>query len=57
VRQQELTPERLAAELQRLFSSPEVLAVAAAKGKAMAETEAVRKLADLAEELARTKAE
>jgi UDP-N-acetylglucosamine--N-acetylmuramyl-(pentapeptide) pyrophosphoryl-undecaprenol N-acetylglucosamine transferase len=57
VRQQELTPERLAGEMRRLFSSPEVLAVAAAKGKAMAETEAVRKLADLAEELARTKAE
>jgi hypothetical protein len=33
------------------------LAAAAASGKAMAETEAVRKLADLAEELARTKAE
>ena len=36
---------------------PEPVAAAAAKGKAMAETEAVRKLADLAEELARTKAE
>jgi UDP-N-acetylglucosamine--N-acetylmuramyl-(pentapeptide) pyrophosphoryl-undecaprenol N-acetylglucosamine transferase len=55
VRQQELTPERLASELQRLLSSPEVLAEAAAKGKAMAETEAVKKLADLAEALARSK--
>jgi UDP-N-acetylglucosamine--N-acetylmuramyl-(pentapeptide) pyrophosphoryl-undecaprenol N-acetylglucosamine transferase len=57
VRQQELTPERLAGELQRLLSSPEVLAATAARGKAMAETEAVSKLADLAEELARSKAE
>ena len=35
--------------------SPEVLAGAAAKAKAMAETQAVQKLADLAEELARAK--
>jgi UDP-N-acetylglucosamine--N-acetylmuramyl-(pentapeptide) pyrophosphoryl-undecaprenol N-acetylglucosamine transferase len=55
VRQQELTPERLASELQGLLSSPEVLAEAAAKGKAMAETQAVKKLADLAEALARGK--
>jgi UDP-N-acetylglucosamine--N-acetylmuramyl-(pentapeptide) pyrophosphoryl-undecaprenol N-acetylglucosamine transferase len=55
VRQQELTSERLAQELQRLFSSPDVLAGAAAKGKAMAETQAVKKLADLAEELAQGK--
>ena len=56
VRQQELTRERLAGEVQRLLSSPQLLAGAAAKAKAMAETEAVKKLADLAEELARTKA-
>jgi len=55
VRQHELTQERLAAELQRLLSSPDLLAAAAAKGKAMAETEAVTKLADLAEELAQSK--
>ena len=55
VRQQELTPERLASELQRLLSSPEVLAEAAARGKARAETQAVKKLADLAEALARSK--
>ena len=50
-----LTPERLGSELQRLLSSPGVLATAAAKGKAMAETQAVKKLADLAEALARSK--
>ncbi len=55
VRQQELSPARLAGELQRLLSSPEILAAAAAKGRAMAETEAVKKLADLAEELAQSK--
>jgi UDP-N-acetylglucosamine--N-acetylmuramyl-(pentapeptide) pyrophosphoryl-undecaprenol N-acetylglucosamine transferase len=55
IRQSELTPERLAHELERLSASPELLADAAAKAKAMAETDAVRKLADLAEELARAK--
>ena len=49
----ELTPERLAKELERLFDSPGLLADAAAKAKSMAEVEAVSKLADLAEELAR----
>jgi UDP-N-acetylglucosamine--N-acetylmuramyl-(pentapeptide) pyrophosphoryl-undecaprenol N-acetylglucosamine transferase len=55
VRQSELTPERFAKELERLFSSPEVLAKAAQKAKAMAETKAGVKLGDLAEELARAK--
>lgn len=55
VRQQDLTPERLAKELERLFGTPGLLAEAAAKSKALAETEAVTKLADLAEELARRK--
>jgi UDP-N-acetylglucosamine--N-acetylmuramyl-(pentapeptide) pyrophosphoryl-undecaprenol N-acetylglucosamine transferase len=53
IKQSELTPERLAAELERLAGEPELLAGAAAKAKAMAPTEAVSKLADLAEELAR----
>ncbi|HEX9753590.1 MAG TPA: undecaprenyldiphospho-muramoylpentapeptide beta-N-acetylglucosaminyltransferase [Methyloceanibacter sp.] len=53
IRQSELTPERLARELERLSTSPELLADAAAKAKALAPTEAVSKLADLAEELAR----
>jgi len=52
IKQSELTPQRLAKELDRLSTSPELLAAAAAKAKAMAETEAVTKLADLAEELA-----
>jgi len=55
IRQKELTDQRLAQELERLFASPELLAKAAGKAKAMAETDAVRKLADLAEELARAK--
>jgi UDP-N-acetylglucosamine--N-acetylmuramyl-(pentapeptide) pyrophosphoryl-undecaprenol N-acetylglucosamine transferase len=55
VRQKELTDQRLGQELERLFASPELLAKAAGKAKAMAETEAVAKLADLAEELARVK--
>ena len=46
IRQSELTPERLAAELERLFSAPEILAEAAAKAKAMAPTDAVKKLVD-----------
>ncbi len=56
VRQQELSRERLVQELERLLSSPDVLAAAAANGKAMSERQAVSKLADLAEELARLKA-
>ncbi len=55
IRQNELTPEHLAQELQRLFTSPEVLAGAAAKAKALATPDAVAKLADLVEELARGK--
>ncbi|HXG79147.1 MAG TPA: undecaprenyldiphospho-muramoylpentapeptide beta-N-acetylglucosaminyltransferase [Methyloceanibacter sp.] len=54
IKQNELTPERLAAELEGLFTAPERLADAAAKAKAMATTDAVTKLADLAEELARS---
>lgn len=57
IRQSELTPGRLAAELERLFTAPESLAAAAAKAKAMAPVDAVAKLADLAEELARSRGE
>jgi UDP-N-acetylglucosamine--N-acetylmuramyl-(pentapeptide) pyrophosphoryl-undecaprenol N-acetylglucosamine transferase len=56
IRQQELDTERLAREIETRLSSPDMLAGAAAKGKAMAETQAVEKLADLAEELARAEA-
>jgi UDP-N-acetylglucosamine--N-acetylmuramyl-(pentapeptide) pyrophosphoryl-undecaprenol N-acetylglucosamine transferase len=55
IRQSELTPQRLASELESLFTSPERLADAAAKAKSMAPVDSVKKLADLAEELARTK--
>jgi UDP-N-acetylglucosamine--N-acetylmuramyl-(pentapeptide) pyrophosphoryl-undecaprenol N-acetylglucosamine transferase len=53
LRQQELTPERLAQELEGLFAAPERLAEAAEKAKAMGPVGAVGKLADLVEELAR----
>jgi UDP-N-acetylglucosamine--N-acetylmuramyl-(pentapeptide) pyrophosphoryl-undecaprenol N-acetylglucosamine transferase len=52
-RQAELTPEKLANELERLFNSPGVLVDAAGRAKALAPTDAVTKLADLAEGLAR----
>jgi len=52
MRQSELTPERLSEELARLLGAPGILAQAAAKSKAMASTEAVKKLAGLAEDLA-----
>ena len=52
MRQADLTPERLAKELARLLGAPDLLAEAAAKSKAMANTNAVKKLADLAEEMA-----
>jgi UDP-N-acetylglucosamine--N-acetylmuramyl-(pentapeptide) pyrophosphoryl-undecaprenol N-acetylglucosamine transferase len=56
IRQGDLTPERLARELERLFGDPDLLAATAAKAKAMAPVDAVKKLADLAEELARDRA-
>jgi UDP-N-acetylglucosamine--N-acetylmuramyl-(pentapeptide) pyrophosphoryl-undecaprenol N-acetylglucosamine transferase len=52
IRQAELAPEKLAKELERLFNSPQLLVDAAAKAKALAPTDAVTKLADLAEGLA-----
>jgi UDP-N-acetylglucosamine--N-acetylmuramyl-(pentapeptide) pyrophosphoryl-undecaprenol N-acetylglucosamine transferase len=52
LRQSDITPERLAKELARLLGAPALLAKAAAKSKAMANTNAVSKLADLVEELA-----
>jgi UDP-N-acetylglucosamine--N-acetylmuramyl-(pentapeptide) pyrophosphoryl-undecaprenol N-acetylglucosamine transferase len=50
--QNELTPERLALELEALLSAPDRLAQAAAKAKAAAEIDAVTKLGDFAEALA-----
>ncbi len=51
VRQSELNPEGMAREIERLLASPKILADAALKAKAMAQINAVTKLADLAEEL------
>jgi UDP-N-acetylglucosamine--N-acetylmuramyl-(pentapeptide) pyrophosphoryl-undecaprenol N-acetylglucosamine transferase len=55
VRQAELTPERLADLLEELLSEPERLARAAKKAHAMATPDAVARLADLVDELARVK--
>jgi UDP-N-acetylglucosamine--N-acetylmuramyl-(pentapeptide) pyrophosphoryl-undecaprenol N-acetylglucosamine transferase len=55
VRQAELTPGRLAELLEKLLSEPERLAVAANKAHAMATPDAVARLADLVDELARVK--
>jgi UDP-N-acetylglucosamine--N-acetylmuramyl-(pentapeptide) pyrophosphoryl-undecaprenol N-acetylglucosamine transferase len=48
--QKTLTPERLAAELSRLFSEPQVLTDAAAAAKRLGRPDAVARLADLVEE-------
>jgi UDP-N-acetylglucosamine--N-acetylmuramyl-(pentapeptide) pyrophosphoryl-undecaprenol N-acetylglucosamine transferase len=52
IRQEELTPERLAIELKHLFSRPERLAKAAAAAKAVGRLDAAEKLADLVEAVA-----
>jgi UDP-N-acetylglucosamine:LPS N-acetylglucosamine transferase len=55
VKHSELTDARLAALLQDLLSSPQRLAAAAAKSRAMATTDAVTRLADMVEALAKPK--
>jgi UDP-N-acetylglucosamine--N-acetylmuramyl-(pentapeptide) pyrophosphoryl-undecaprenol N-acetylglucosamine transferase len=50
----EFTPERLAAEIERLVSDPALLARAAAAVKAQGRPDAVARLADLVEELMRS---
>jgi UDP-N-acetylglucosamine--N-acetylmuramyl-(pentapeptide) pyrophosphoryl-undecaprenol N-acetylglucosamine transferase len=55
VRQSELSTERLAALLQDLFSSPARLADAAKKAHAMATVDAVKRLADLVDELVKSR--
>jgi UDP-N-acetylglucosamine--N-acetylmuramyl-(pentapeptide) pyrophosphoryl-undecaprenol N-acetylglucosamine transferase len=52
MRQSDITPESLSKELARLLGAPDLLAEVAAKSKAMANIDAVKKLANLAEELA-----
>jgi UDP-N-acetylglucosamine--N-acetylmuramyl-(pentapeptide) pyrophosphoryl-undecaprenol N-acetylglucosamine transferase len=51
IEQKELTPERLASAVGRLFGAPEVLAQAAAAAKRQGRPDAVVRLADLVEEL------
>ncbi len=53
IRQDELTPERLAAELTKAMTDPEQLAQAAAAAMAAGKADAVMRLADLVEEVAR----
>ena len=55
VRQSELSTERLAELLQGLLSSPERLADAAKKAHGMATVDAVKRLADLVDELVKSK--
>ncbi len=55
IRQSDLTPERLAQELEHLLTAPDALANAAAKAKALATPDAVAKLADLVEALVQGK--
>jgi len=55
VRQSELSTERLAGLLQELLSSPARLADAAKKARAMATVDAVKQLADLVDELVKSK--
>ena len=55
MRQSELSTERLAELLQGLLSSPERLADAAKKAHGMATVDAVKRLADLVDELVKSK--
>lgn len=51
IEQKDLSPDRLAAEIQRLMTEPGVLATAAAAAKARGRPDAVVRLADLVESL------
>jgi UDP-N-acetylglucosamine--N-acetylmuramyl-(pentapeptide) pyrophosphoryl-undecaprenol N-acetylglucosamine transferase len=53
IEQKELDPHRLAGELERLMRAPQILAAAAKAAKARGRLDAVERLADLVEELAR----
>jgi UDP-N-acetylglucosamine--N-acetylmuramyl-(pentapeptide) pyrophosphoryl-undecaprenol N-acetylglucosamine transferase len=55
VRQSELSTERLAGLLKDLLSSPERLADAAKRAHGMATVDAVKRLADLVDELVESK--
>jgi UDP-N-acetylglucosamine--N-acetylmuramyl-(pentapeptide) pyrophosphoryl-undecaprenol N-acetylglucosamine transferase len=51
IEQKDLTPERLAGAVSRLFATPEALAEAASAAKRQGRPDAVTRLADLVEEL------
>ena len=53
IEQKELTPGRLAGEIERLCADPDALARMAASAKAQGRPDAVVRLADLVEDLAR----
>ena len=53
IEQKDLTPERLAAQIERLAGAPDELAKAAGAAKAQGRPDAVARLADLVEELSR----
>jgi UDP-N-acetylglucosamine--N-acetylmuramyl-(pentapeptide) pyrophosphoryl-undecaprenol N-acetylglucosamine transferase len=52
MRQSEMTPQRLSEELARLLGAPDILVKAAAKSKAIANVDAVKKLANVVQDLA-----
>lgn len=51
IEQKDLSPDRLAAEIQRLMTEPDILVTAAAAAKACGRPDAVMRLADLVESL------
>ncbi|MBO6893535.1 MAG: undecaprenyldiphospho-muramoylpentapeptide beta-N-acetylglucosaminyltransferase [Roseibium sp.] len=57
IRQADLHPERLAKEIERFMSAPEMLTEAARNAKSVAKPDAVKRLADLVEEIAQNQGE
>ncbi len=55
--QSELTPERLAREIDRFMNNPDMLSKAAANARGLAKPDAVKRLADLVETVAAKKGE
>ncbi|MBN9671645.1 undecaprenyldiphospho-muramoylpentapeptide beta-N-acetylglucosaminyltransferase [Roseibium aggregatum] len=56
IRQADLTPDRLSREISRFMNAPEMLAQAAEKARGVAKPDAVKRLADLVETVAATRA-
>ena len=57
IRQADLHPERLAKEIERFMAAPEMLTEAARNAKSVAKPDAVKRLADLVEEIAQNQGE